>query len=108
MSGMDATTGRAMDGLDHVRQSIGNILSTRIGRLVAHRDYGSRLYELVDDPVDQRFEIEVFMAVAEALRRWEPRVRTERIQLLEMRDNGPVFRLDLVYLPDGRRTAIDV
>lgn len=108
MSGMDEASGQPLSGIAHVQQCIANILGTRIGTLVAHRDYGSRLFDLVDDPADQRFEVEVFMAVADAIRRWEPRVRVERVQLVARRAAGPVFALDLVYLPDGQRTTIEV
>ena len=59
MTGMDRYTGKALDELAHIRQSIADILSTRLGVLVMLRAYGSRLYTLVDDPVDQRFRVEV-------------------------------------------------
>jgi len=107
MAGMSAETGKALEGLAHLRQSVRDILSTPIGSRVMNREYGSRLFELVDDPVDQRFQVEVYAAVAEALRRWEPRLRLERVRLVEVRDEGPVFTIEGVYLPEGRPVVLE-
>jgi phage baseplate assembly protein W len=43
MIGLNAANGQALSGLDHLRQSIRDILTTRIGTRVMRRDYGSRL-----------------------------------------------------------------
>ena len=50
MNGINAHTGQALSGIDHLRQSIRDILTTRIGTRVMRRDYGSRLPTLVDTP----------------------------------------------------------
>ena len=48
MLGMDAKTGRRLEGDDHLRQSIADILTTPIGSRVLRRDYGSMLLDLID------------------------------------------------------------
>jgi Bacteriophage baseplate protein W len=47
MNGIDASTGKNISGLAHLRQSVRDILSTPIGTRVLRRDYGSRLPRLV-------------------------------------------------------------
>ncbi|MEN1410054.1 GPW/gp25 family protein, partial [Pseudomonas aeruginosa] len=47
---MNAHTGGAIDRLAHIRQSIADILTTRIGTRVMRREYGSQLPELIDAP----------------------------------------------------------
>ena len=79
MEGMEGTTGAKLAGIDHLRQSIRDILTTRIGTRVMRRDYGSDLPGLVDRPMSPGLRVEIFAATARALRRWEPRVRVERI-----------------------------
>ena len=79
MPGMDARTGRPLDGSAHLAQSIRDILVTPIGSRVMRRDYGSELYQLVDQPVHDGTVLRLFAATAKALRRWEPRVRIERV-----------------------------
>lgn len=107
MRGMNRDTGRTLEGVEHLRQSVRDILETPIGSRVMLREYGSRLFELIDDPVDQRFAVEVFQAVAEAINRWEPRFAVERIRLAEIRDTGPVFDLHGVDLETGRGVVLE-
>ena len=47
MTGMDRETGKSLSGIEHLRQSIRDILTTPIGSRVMRRDYGSRLFELL-------------------------------------------------------------
>ena len=82
MKGMNAKTGRPLSGNAHLCQSILNILTTPIGTRVLRRDYGSRLPELVDAPLDGVLVADIRRATAVALNRWEPRVSISRIYVL--------------------------
>ena len=53
MRGMDRNTGRALEGIAHLRQSIRDILTTPIGSRVMRWEYGSRLFRLVDAPLSR-------------------------------------------------------
>ena len=76
---MNRTTGAAISGLEHLRQSVGDILSTPIGSRVMRREYGSLVPELIDHPDNLATQVRVFSAVASALLRWEPRFRLTRV-----------------------------
>ena len=52
MRGTNAYTGRELDGINHLRQSITDIFNTRVGTRVMRRDYGSDLPNLIDNPYD--------------------------------------------------------
>lgn len=78
MLGINAQTGQPLSGIDHLRQSIRDILTTRIGTRVMRRDYGSRLHALVDNPMTPRLAMDLYSATAEALARWEPRFKLTR------------------------------
>ena len=69
MLGINAQTGQPLAGIDHLRQSIRDILTTRIGTRVMRRDYGSRLPALVDNPMTPRLAMDLYSATAEALAR---------------------------------------
>ena len=62
MSGMDRNTGRTLDGDAHLAQSIGDILTTPLGSRVMRRDYGSMLFELIDQPLNAANRLLVFAA----------------------------------------------
>ena len=81
MIGMDRQTGRVIEGADHLRQSIADILGTPLGSRVGRRDYGSRIPELLDQPLNDATRIRVFAAAALALMRQEGRARIARIAL---------------------------
>ena len=101
MRGMDAATGRAIDGIAHLRQSIADILTTPIGTRVMRRDYGSLLMELIDQPFNGTTRVRLFGATATALMRWEPRIRLTRVDLVPGTEPGS-FLLDI----EGRRTDV--
>ena len=67
MKGMSATTGKALEGTDHLEQSIQDILTTPIGSRVMRREYGSRLFELVDRPVNPGWLLDAYAYTADAL-----------------------------------------
>lgn len=102
MNGINSLTGKRLDGIEHLRQSIQDILTTPIGSRVMRRDYGSRLFELIDAPLNRNTLLDIYAATAEAIKRWEP-----RFQLLSCKavsaERGRV-ELELVgkYLIDGQ------
>ena len=67
--------------MSHLRQSIRDILATPVGSRVLRRDYGSRLYQLVDRPYSSSLRLEVIAATAEAIATWEPRVSVKNVRL---------------------------
>ncbi|WP_227369837.1 GPW/gp25 family protein [Halomonas sp. M20] len=80
MPGMNAQTGRRIDGLDHIRQSVRDILTTPIGSRVMRRDYGSLLPDLIDQPLHDATLLQAYSAAIMALLRWEPRIRVQAIR----------------------------
>lgn len=107
MRGTDSTTGKPLEGLAHLRQSIRDILTTPIGTRVMRREYGSRLFELVDTPVTPENQIEYIAATAEALDRWEPRISLTRVSLAVDVPGEVVIDLEGIYLPDGKPVTMD-
>jgi phage baseplate assembly protein W len=106
MDGMDRITGQALGGIDHLRQSITDILTTRLGSRVMRRTYGSRLFDLIDAPLNRSTIVDLYAATADALKRWEPRFKLTKAQIVSS-DIGTVT-LDLTgdYLPDGKTITL--
>lgn len=107
MDGTHACTGKRLSGMDHLRQSIADILSTPLGSRVMRRDYGSRLFELVDRPVTPGFYVELYAATVEALANWEPRIAVTSVQA-EQEESGKVsLTIEGRYLPDGKPVTLE-
>lgn len=107
MDGINATTGKRLNGIAHLRQSIRDILTTPIGSRVARRDYGSRLPRLVDAPINKSTILDMMAATAEALARWEPRFKIERVQIVNAAPGRIELDLTGQYLPDGKTITLD-
>ncbi len=107
MIGTDAKTGRRLSGIDHLRQSVRDILTTPIGSRVMRRDYGSRLYELVDAPLNGDTLIDLYAATFEALQTWEPRIQVEQVRAEVPGPGRVVLTVEGVYIPTGQPVTID-
>lgn len=77
--GLSARSARPIDGIDHLRQSIIDILTTYPGERIMRPEYGSRLRDLIDRPVNGQWLADLYFNVAHAIARWEPRVRVLRV-----------------------------
>lgn len=109
--GMSATTARPVDGLAHLHQSIRDILTTPIGTRVMRREYGSNLFELIDAPLTGETIARIYAATADALRKWEPRLKLTRVQVEALPETAPHGRVTIAlegeYLPEGRAIQLD-
>jgi len=63
------------NGLDKIQASIRDILMTRPGERLMQPEYGSRLFDLIFEQNDTLTNQLLYMYTAEALRRWERRIR---------------------------------
>ena len=105
--GMNRETGKPLSDADHLRQSIRDILATRIGTRTMLRDYGSNIPELVDQPINRSTIAAIKADVINALNIWEPRMRIDRVILSEVLASGQLtFDLELTYLPNGQAIAL--
>ena len=93
---MDRTTGKAIGELAHLRQSVGDILTTPIGSRVMRHEYGSQVPMLVDQPDNRITQLRLLSAAASALMRWEPRLAVSNIEI-EREASSPGRALVTVY-----------
>ena len=77
--GMNRTTGESISDVDHISQSIGDILRTPVGSRVMHREYGSLLSQMIDQPQTPALRLQIMAACYSAIQKWEPRVRLTSI-----------------------------
>lgn len=99
---MNKETGKELEGIEHLKQSIIDILTTPINSRIMRRDYGSRLFELVDKPINRDLTLEIYAAVAEALEKWEKRFKLEKVKITEVKEGKVILVLEGIYLPEGK------
>lgn len=109
--GLNIETGREVTGLEHLRQSVRDILMTPLGSRVMRRDYGSGLFELIDQNLTPLTLALIYAATVDALRKWEPRLRVTRVFAdatpEEMEAGKLSISIEGVYLPDGQEVVLD-
>ncbi len=101
MNGMDRNTGKAIAGVDHLEQSIADILGTPVGTRLARREYGSLVPQLLDQPNNELGQMRIFAAAAFALLRQEGRARISRVTL-----SAGTQPHEAVITVTGRRTDV--
>lgn len=100
MIGMNGATGKPLAGIEHLEQSVGDILSTPIGSRVGRRDYGSLMPELIDQPMNALGRMRLMAATALAIMRWEPRLKLSAVVI---RQTGPAA---FAAVLEGQRTDV--
>lgn len=78
---MNRYTGAVCQGVDHLEQSVDDILGTPLGTRIGRRDYGSLVPAQLDQPNNELGRTRIFAAAALALLRQEPRARIARVTL---------------------------
>ncbi|HAV5431524.1 TPA: baseplate assembly protein [Acinetobacter baumannii] len=81
--------------IQHIYQSIQDILTTPIGTRIMREEYGSLIQQLIDGPFDEILQMQLYAATATAIMRWEPRVNLLSISI-EIQDQGS-FYLDVLF-----------
>ncbi|CUU24320.1 baseplate assembly protein [Duffyella gerundensis] len=92
-TGMSRETGAAVSDLDHIRQSVHDILLTPVGTRVMRRSYGSLLSALVDQPQNAALRLQVMSACYMAILQWEPRLKLTGIRYESAFDGGMVVEI---------------
>ena len=102
MIGMNTYNGKEIHGQEHLQQSIRDILMTPIGSRLMLPEYGSELPRLIDQPLNQSTLVDIYSAVAIALKRWEPRFSLSRVQASRQTPGQITLDLDGTHLTDGQ------
>jgi uncharacterized protein len=101
VSGMDRHTGRVSAGIDHIRQSILDILTTPIGTRVCSRAYGSDLPNRIDWPMNEAGLQSIYAATALAIAAWYPFVTLTQIAVTPDPANPGTVQIALAGFETG-------
>lgn len=107
--GMNRFTGQGISESQHISQSIQDILTTPLGSRVMRRDYGSAIFELIDQPQSAAVKLQLMAAAVIALTRWEPRIRITEIEIISGGSDGKVqFKLVTDRIDTQRAQSFEV
>ena len=100
---IDMRTGQWISLIDHLRQSIYVILSTRIGTRIERREFGSVVPDLIDYPANPQHILLLFGAIATALAKHEPRIKINNISAAFSNTTNPTITvlLEASFIDSG-------
>lgn len=77
--GLHSDTGRTVTDDAQLPLSLRDLLTTPIGSRVMRREYGSRIPDLIDQPLNSATLLRYAAACYIAITRWEPRLQITRL-----------------------------
>lgn len=81
MLSVDAKTGQRIGDYAHIRQSVMDILTTRVGTRVARREYGALVPILIDSAMNPAGVLRLKAAIVAAITQWEPRIEVVKLDI---------------------------
>lgn len=106
---MSRKNGRELETeLDHIRQSVQDILTTPVGTRIMRREYGSLVFQLIDGPFDDILQMQLYAAIATAIIRWEPRVSLHSVSLSIADLGAYVLDLNFTLVDNNQLSSISV
>ncbi|HAX5207838.1 TPA: baseplate assembly protein [Escherichia coli] len=81
-TGMNPDGTGNLNDMDHLKQSVRDILTTPLASRVMRREYGSLVPDLIDEPMNNTTRLQCMSAAVTALTRWEPRIALNTIDVV--------------------------
>lgn len=104
--GSSRDNGRAMTGIEHLRQSIADIITTPVGSRVMRPEYGSYMPRMVDLPTNKGMISALQSEISRCVGRWEPRLKLSRCVIKSVINGAMTIEIHGNYL--GKDTTFEV
>lgn len=93
---------------ESIQLSVEDIVTTPIGSRVMRRSYGSLLFELLDQPINDVLVLKCYSAIYTAISTWENRINISQITFSSVEGNGLVFDIEGVYKNSGQEMNLSI
>ena len=104
---MNINNGKTISEIAHIKQSITNILTTPIGSRIMRRNYGSRLFEKIDRPINGELISEIYSDIIEAIFIWEPRFEVEQVIVQNITNGKITIDIEGSLLRNGKKITLE-
>ena len=104
---MNINDGKEISEINHLKQSIANILTTPIGSRAMRRDYGSNLFNKIDRPINGELIAEIYLDIVESLFIWEPRFEVDQVVVGEIHQGKITIDLIGSFLKSGEKKTLE-
>ena len=104
---MNINDGKDISEINHLKQSISNIITTPIGSRTMRRDYGSNLFNKIDHPVNGELIAEIYLDIVESLFIWEPRFELDQVAVQNIENGKITIDLEGSFLSNGEKITLE-
>ncbi len=104
---MNINNGKNISEINHLKQSISNILTTPIGSRVMRRDYGSNLFNKIDQPINGELIAEIYLDIVASVFTWEPRFELEQVAVNAIQKGKITIDLEGSFLSNGEKITLE-
>lgn len=105
---MSRQSGTELSEIDHIRQSIEDIISTPIGSRLMRRDYGTQVANLLDQPTSEALYLKCYSTIYSSILRWEPRVQINQLYISEVNEGQTVLNLEGTLAQSGQSLNMNI
>ncbi len=108
-SGIDQITGKPIQGLPHLVQSLGKIWATHLNTRVMRLQFGSDIRSLLSEDLTPAIALALYNELVVSAARFEPEYALTELQLVRLTDAGVLgVRHAGLYYPEGRFGNFDL
>jgi hypothetical protein len=105
---MGRENGKDVTEIGHLIRSLTDLLTTPYGSMPTLREYGCRLFEYIDRPMNAELRLDMLAAIYSAIDRWEPRLFLHTVSLeLGAHEGQLLLNLTGYYLLEGRGVVLN-
>ena len=101
-------TGKLLTEIEHIKQSLADLISTPIGSRVMRRDYGTQLANLIDQPTSETLYLKCYSTIYLAILRWEPRIEISKIFISSQEQGKQVLDIEGVLIQSGQNLNMSI
>jgi phage baseplate assembly protein W len=95
---MSRVTGKSISRLEHIRQSVEDILTTSNFERIYRNEYGGSLKRLIDEPTNEHIKNLARIIITRSIAKFENRIVVNSVEI-EVLDSGDGFNIK-IYMID--------
>ena len=100
--------GKPLTEIEHIKQSLADLISTPIGSRIMRRDYGTQLANLIDQPTSESLYLKCYSTIYIAVLRWEPRIEISKIFISSQEQGKQVLDIEGVLIQSGQNLNMSI
>lgn len=105
---MSRENGKKLLVIDHIRQSLADLISTPIGSRVMRRNYGTLVANLIDQPTSEALILKCYSTIYSATLLWEPRIQINQMNIGQINQGKTELTIEATLVETGENVNLNI